>query len=81
MAVSSSCPLGRDSATRQSVDQRQEDFVGSEPFGTATVQEIDPLLRQPVHGRFDECRLADSGLTGDEGDLSLSGQHPLRDSR
>ena len=80
MALSSSCPLGPDSG-HQRVDQRQKRFVSSEPFGTAPAQQIDPLLREPVHGRFDERRLADTGLTGHEGNLSFAGQHLLRHSR
>src|SRR5215207_5274945 len=64
-------------ARYQRVDQGQEDFVGSKPLGAARVQKIDTMLRQPVYSIFDEGGLADSGLSRDESDLSLSGQHAL----
>ena len=64
-------------ARYQGVDQGQEDFVGSKPLGAAPVQEIDAMLRQPVYSSFDEGGLADSCLSRDESDLSLSGQHAL----
>ena len=64
-------------AGHQRVDQWQKGFIGAEPLGAATAQQIDALLRQPVHRHLEKGRLADPGLPGDKRNLSLAGQHAL----
>ena len=60
IATSSSAPSGAATAGCQRVNQRQKGFIGTEPLGAASAQQIDTLLRQPLHRHVDERRLADS---------------------
>lgn len=67
-------------ARHQGINQGQEDFVGSELLGTASAQQINTLLRQPLNRLLDKGRLADAGLSRNEGNLSLPGLQEPRDA-
>ena len=43
------CAVRAATACHQRVDQRQKGLIGAEPLGAASAQQIDALLRQPVH--------------------------------
>jgi hypothetical protein len=73
------CAIRSPAAGCQRVNERQKGFIGTEPLGAASAQQFDTLLRQPLHRHVDEGRLADSRLPRHKRNLSLPGQHLLRD--
>src|SRR5882757_7886729 len=58
------CSVRAATSCHQRVDQGQERFIGSEPLGAAPAQQIDALLRQPVHRHLEKGRFADPGFPG-----------------
>ena len=70
-------PIFAAAAFLQRLDERQEGFIGAEKLGAATPQHAGAAARQAFLRHFDQRRLADSGLAGDENYLPIAAQNPL----
>ena len=64
---------------RQRIDQREKCLVGAETLGAESAQGLDAISGKLLHRHLDERGLADTSLAGDEDDLSVAGEHSLRD--
>src|ERR1700676_1025337 len=70
-------PIFAAAAFFQRLDQRQEGFIGPKQLGAAAPQYAGAATRQSLQRHFDQRRLADPGLAGDEHYLPISGKSLL----
>lgn len=70
-------PIFAAAAFLQRLDERQEGLIPAEKLGAAPPQHAGAKARQAFLRHFDQRRLADSGLSGDENHLPIAAQNPL----
>jgi hypothetical protein len=64
--------IGACATVFQRFDQRKKGFVRSEILDAMAEEDVDAAFDQSLHDHFDECRLPDPGLAGDENDLPIT---------